>query len=113
MFSPSFLYQSGCLNAMSMPYNNIIPFSVFSIIIFSFSFDNLMHVHVCYFNLRTIQYFLQDQHNKFGPLWHGSGQNCDCFPVERISSRGQSMYSHNFFHYHLLPETPISTIFRQ
>ena len=61
----------------------------------------------------TIQYCLQDQHNKFIPLWYGSRQNCDCFPVERISSRGQSIYSHKFFHFHLLPETPISIIFRQ
>ena len=73
MFSASFFHQSGCLRAVSMPYNNnIIPFSIFSIF-FSFSFDNLIHVyvHVCYFNLMTIQYCLQDQHNKFVPLWHG------------------------------------------
>ena len=110
MFSASFFHQSGCLNAVSMPYNNITPFSFFS-----FSFDNLIHVYVyaCSFNLMTIQYCLQDQHNNFGPLWGGSGRNRDCFPVERISSRGQRMYPHNFFHFHLLPETSIAIIFRQ
>ena len=108
-FSASFFHQSECLNAVSMPYNNnIIPFSFFQFF-FSFSSNNLIHVyvHVGYFNLMTIKYCLQDQHKGFGPLWRGSRQNHDCFPVERISNRGQSMHSHNFFHFHLLPETPI------